>query len=53
MTLGPAERGEKELRTDYPHEEGTVFETTKTHTRISNLIFTEGSNVLSRNRVLL
>ena len=48
-----AERGEKELKTDWPVEEGTDFGNTKTHERISNLQFTEGSNVLSRTKVLL
>ena len=54
MALGPAERGEKELKTDYPHEEGIDnFETQTQIGRISNLIFIKGSIVLSRNKVLL
>ena len=53
VNVGTAERGEKELKTDWPVEEGTAFGTTKTHGRVENLIFQEGSNVLSRNKVLL
>ena len=53
VNVGTAERGEKEIKTDWPVVEGTEFGTTKTHGRIENLQFTEGTNVLSRNRVLL
>ena len=54
MVFARAERGEKELRTDWPNEEGiTDLETQTQIGRISNLIFQEGSNVLSRNRVLI
>lgn len=47
------ERGEKELKTDFPVVEGKTFGTTKTHGRNMKLIPSAGSNVLSRNKVLL
>ncbi len=53
VNVGKAERGEKEIKTDWPVEEGIDFGTTKTHGRIENLQFQEGSNVLSRTKVLL
>ena len=53
VNVGTAERGEKELITEWPVVEGTDFGTTKTHGRIENLQFQEGSNVLSRNKVLI
>ena len=53
VIVGTAERGEKELKTDWPVVEGTEFGTTKTHGRNIKLIPIEGSNVLSRTRVLL
>ena len=53
VNVGTAERGEKELKTDWPVVEGTDFGTTKTHGRNMKLIPTAGSNVLSRNKELL
>lgn len=53
ITFDKAEQGEKELKTKYPVEEGLTAGTQKQTGRISNLIFQEGSNVLSRNRILL
>lgn len=47
-----SERGEKELRTDWPVVEGTTFSTTKTHDRDIKLQPVE-SKVLSRTKVLL
>lgn len=40
--------GEKELRTNWPVEEGLVAGTTKQTGRIMNLIAEEGSNVSDR-----
>ena len=48
-----AERGQKELKTEWPVVEGTTFATTKTHNRNTKLLFTGGSVVLSRTRPLL
>lgn len=49
-----AERGEKELKTDWPIEEGIDNPETQTQIgRTSNLVFTEGSVVLSRTKALL
>ena len=53
VTQGPAERGEKELRRDWPHEEGLTAGTQTQEGRISKLEPTEGTVVLSRTRVLL
>lgn len=53
MAQGPAEQGQKELKTEWPVTEGTTFETTETHKRNIKLIPTEGSIVLSRNKVLI
>ena len=53
MAQGPAERGEKELKTNWPVEEGLTAETQTQTARISNLVFQEGSNVLSRTKELL
>jgi hypothetical protein len=54
MALPRAERGQKELLTDYPIEEGIDNVETQTQVgRISNLVPTGGSKVLSRTRVLL
>tara|TARA_R100000750_G_C2335277_1_gene91837 strand:- start:362 stop:529 length:168 start_codon:yes stop_codon:yes gene_type:complete len=48
-----AERGEKELKTDYPHEEGLTAGTQKQEGKASQLTIEEGSNVLSRNTELI
>ena len=54
MVFSRAERGQKELKTDWPNEEGIDNSETQTQIgRISNLIFIEGSNVLSRNKELI
>ena len=53
VTQGPAERGEKEIKTDWPIDEGLTAGTEKQEGRISKLQFQEGSNVLSRTKVLL
>ena len=53
MAQGPAEKGQKELKTDWPVEEGLTAETQKQTGRSSKLLFTEGSNVLSRTKELL
>lgn len=53
MAQGPAEQGEKEIKTDWPIEEGLTAETQKQTGRISNLVAQEGSKVLSRNKVLI
>lgn len=53
MAQGPATIGEKELRTDWPHEEGNTAETTKTHGRDLQLRPTIASKVLSRRKALL
>ena len=54
MAQGPAERGEKEIKTDWPIEEGIDnVETQKQEGRTSNLVIEKGSKVLSRNLVLL
>ena len=42
--------GEKELRTDWPVEEGLTAGTTKQKGRTMNLLAEEGSAVLSRKR---
>lgn len=47
-----AENGEKELKTDWPIEEGLTARTQKQTGRISNLEYEE-SKVLSRMKVLL
>ena len=46
------EVGQRELRTDYPFEEGTTIDTQTQVGRISKLQFEE-SKVLSRTKVLL
>jgi hypothetical protein len=43
--------GEKELKTDWPHEEGLTAGTTKTHGRRTHLVPEESSNVLKRDQV--
>lgn len=53
MVQGPAEVGQKEIRTDWPVEEGVIVETTSQIGRTINLVFQEGSNVLSRNKALI
>ncbi len=53
MAQGPAERGQKEIKTKYPIEEGLIAETQTQTGRSSKLIPTRGSNVLSRNRELI
>ena len=45
--------GEKELRTDWPIEEGLIAGTTKQAGRDPELRAEEGSNVLERNKVLI
>ena len=46
-----ATRGEKELRRDWPHEEGLTAGTTKQEGKTTNLVAEEGSNVPSRELV--
>lgn len=41
-------KGEKELKTDWPHETGLVAGTTKQKDRISNLVPESGSLVARR-----
>ena len=53
MAQGPAEQGEKEIKTKWPVDEGVIVETTSQIGRSVKLVFTKGSNVLSRNRILL
>ena len=53
VTSDKAERGQKELVTDWPNEEGLTAGTQKQTGRISNLVFIEGSAVLSRTKELL
>ncbi len=51
ITVGDAATiGEKELRRDYPHEEGLIAGTTKQEGKEMNLVAEESSIVLSRNR---
>lgn len=47
------EVGQKELRTDWPNEEGLTARTQKQTGRNTKLSFIEGSKVLSRNKVLV
>ena len=44
---GPAGNREKEIKTEWPVEEGDQFGTTKTHEKEIYLVPEEGSNVLS------
>ena len=53
MAQGPAEQGEKELKTKWPVVDGIIVETTSQIGRTTNLVFTKGSIVLSRKKVLL
>lgn len=47
------EKGEKELRRDWPHETGLEAGEQKQEGRTSNLVVQEGSKVLSRYKELL
>lgn len=47
------ERGQKELRTDWPVEEGLTAETQTQTGRITNLQVQEATKVLTRTRELL
>ena len=47
------EVGEKELKTEYPVVEGTTIGTESQIGRTTNLVFEEGSKVLSRYKELL
>ena len=47
------EQGEKELKTDWPVEEGLTARTQKQEGRTSNLVIQQGSVVPSRNKELL
>ena len=44
-------KGEKELRTNWPVEEGLIARTTKQTGRQTNLVPTDGSIVPRRNKV--
>jgi hypothetical protein len=50
VEVGTATTGEKEIKTDWPVEEGLVAGTTKQEGRVSNLVAQERSTVLERYR---
>lgn len=52
-TFTDIERGEKEIRTEWPIEEGLEAGTQTQIGRVSNLVIQEGSTVLSRKLELL
>lgn len=50
VEVGTAKSGEKEIKTDWPVEEGLTAGTQKQTGRQSNLTPTESSKVLSKDR---
>ena len=48
MAQGPATRGEKEIKTKWPHTSGLTAETTKQTGRKMTMIAEKGSNVPRR-----
>lgn len=53
MPQGPAGIGEKEIKTNWPHETGLIAETTKQEGRQSNLVAEKGSLVRRAEKELL
>ena len=53
IAQGPAERGQKEIQTDFPNEEGLTAATQTQVGRETILRFQEGSFVRSRNLELI